>query len=282
MSFDVKEWAKSATKQWEEATKAAASGDFVNLPDRLYTAKVNEIGFNVTSTGKENIRGVYTVVEGPEAGKPIYHRQYLDQPRSLEFVARMLFRFGVEMPKNPAKLEGIFKKITEEGPYIKVRLVTGQNGYQNARIEQVLGSDYEPDESASDDDEDEDENTAEDETEETEDSEDESEESDEEETEDSDESEDEDEDESLVGKRVVFTFKGEEHEGEIVEVLEDEDKLVIKSDKDGKNKKVASEKCALVEEESDEEEEETEEEEEDESEEEEEEEAPAPKTRKKK
>lgn len=279
MSFDVKEWAKSATKQWEEATKAAASGDFVNLPDRLYTAKVNEIGFNVTSTGKENVRGVYTVVEGPETGKPIYHRQYLDQPRSLEFIARMLFRFGVEMPKNPAKLEGIFKKITEEGPYIKVRLVTGNNGFQNARIEQVLGSDYEPDESASDEDEDENE-VGEDESEETEDSDEEGEEESEDESEDESEGEDEGEDESLVGKRVVFTFKGEEHEGEIIEVLEDEDKLIVKSDKDGLKKKVASEKCALVVEEEDGEEETEADEDEDEAEEEEEEVKPAPKKKK--
>lgn len=199
------------------------------LEDGRYKARVTKAELNESqSSGREQVNVFVEIIDGESEGQNAGLFLGLDE-KSLPFTLSAFKRMGYEIPEEPEDIVEVVKNINDDQPEV---IVAVKNGWSNL-VGKVEG------ENEIGGGEEEEEETEETETEETE-------------TEEGEVSE---------GSKVSFTFKGEEMEGEVVEIKEEENKLTIKTEA-GKKYTVAAEKVSLLTESSEEEEEEETEEEE--------------------
>ena len=249
--------AREKAKEMPEVTGGGFPG-----PDGRYIGRLYSVEKGVSGSGNEQV--VWTInTKEPEEFKGEIARKYdrLETENNLIYHAKTLMIFGYDIDQIGWRgLDKVYKEITKKKPFVRFRVVTsrkeGKEEYQNIYIDRAL-PDYE-----SEDDDDEPKISTKP-------------------SRDSgngrrtkpeaqvDEDEDEDEEneetprEAQPGMECEFEYKGEEKQGVIKEVLEDEGKIRIECE--GKVYKISADKVSVfAEDELDKDDDEDEEEEEDE------------------
>lgn len=240
---DLKKKLKDASKLWKGAKKRAAEqpSGFTEYEDGRYMARLQGGEIGTSDGGRLQLAWSWKFEDEPYEGKIKKAYQGLENEDNLVYLARDLNRLGYEAPDDLAGVEEILKEIKKEKPLARIRLRT-KGDFQNVYIDKVFGGDEDDTEEAEDEESDEEEATTEEESDEEEADEEEAgeeesdeEESDEEEETDEEEAEDEEEDDGVeveVGMKVdADTSKGKKT-GEIIEILDTEGKVRVKT-KDG-------------------------------------------------
>lgn len=251
---DFKKILAKANKNWKVAKKKAKEAEpaFTEIDDGRYMARLVSAKLGVSESGGRNqIAFNWKIEDGEFEGKTKTNYQGIDSEDNLYYLARDLERLGYELPDDLTDLPEILKDIEKSQPVASIAIKT-KGDFQNVYIRKVYAGtdedeegevedeDTDPEEETEEEDADGEEETEEEEAsdeEEESDGEDaeEEEESEEEESEEEEESDDEGEEVDItVGMRVLAeTAKGREP-GEIIEILEKEEKVRIRLD----NKKV--------------------------------------------
>lgn len=236
----------SLQKNWIENRKEKDVFGGPSVDDGLYIAKLDTMELMESSNGNIMIASHFIVLEGSEKGNKFRDYQGISNDVGQRVCAGILAKLGYEVPEDISDVEAILKEITKEKPTVRVRVSTKETEkgtFTHAVIQRRLESDYEPEEGAQTEEEPEEEPEAATETkmpkkrgrkpkhvEE--------------------EPEEEPEAEDIVlekGMRVNFTFKGEEHIGEVLEFTDDDTKARIESEDDGKIYRIAVEKLSPAE-----------------------------------
>jgi hypothetical protein len=240
---DLKKKLKDANKLWKGAKKRASeqASPFTEYDDGRYMARLQGGEITTSEGGRLQLVWSWKFEDEPYEGKIKKAYQGLETEDNLVFLARDLERLGYESPDDLAGVEEVLADIKKEKPLARIRLKT-KGDFQNVYIDKVWGDEDSDD--AEDDSDDETESVessdeGEEEAEETE--EEDGEETDEEEAdeaesddveEESDEDDAEEEDDGVeveVGMRVeVETSKGKKV-GEIIEILEADGKVRVKT-----------------------------------------------------
>lgn len=237
---------KAANSSWKTAKKRASedrgSSEF---DDGRYTSRLVEARLDESGSGRLQAIFGWKFEDGEYEGKIKYDYQGVESEDNQYYLGKNLERLGYELPDDLTDLPEILAAIEKEKPLAQVRLRTkAGSDFQNLYIMKVYGDD---EEEAETDEEEEDEaptDTAEDEEEDTEAD---ADESDEEETDEEAETEDEEEDgtELAVGMAVIAeTAKGPE-EGVVTEILEKENKVRVRLNKDKKIVRLSPEKITI-------------------------------------
>jgi hypothetical protein len=256
---DLRKKLKEAGKLWKGAKKKAAekSSAFVEYEDGRYMARLQGGEIGTSEAGRLQLAWSWKFEDEPYEGKIKKAYQGLENEDNLVFLARDLERLGYEAPDDIAGIEEVLNDIKKEKPLARIRLKS-KGDFQNVYIDKVFSGDEEDEAEEEDTEETETETeTEEAETEEESDEEesDDAEESDEEESdeeeteEESDEESDEEDDEVelTVGMRVeADTSKGKKV-GKIIEILEKENKVRVKTE-EGPVVKVGIDKLAAADE----------------------------------
>lgn len=195
---------KMASSMWGKAREQAkAEPSFGNeIEDGRYVATISEGKMGEAQTsGRFQIAWTYVLLEGDHKGETIRSYDGLETENNLIWLGRKLARLGFEIPETLEEVQDICNKITKEKPTVRIRVKT--NGeFQNVYVDQLLKG-HEADNSAEYGD-------AETSTAEV---------------------PEEAAAEIVVGCTVKFTYKGGTLEGEVVELLEADGKLKVKSEK---------------------------------------------------
>ena len=247
---DFKSILKKGNSAWKKAAKRAKedTGGFVDIPDGRYTARLVSAKLGESNAGRAQIAFGWKIEDGEYEGKTATNYQGIESEDNLFYLGRDLTRLGYELPDDLMDLPEILKDIEKTKPLGTIQLRT-KGDFQNLYIRKIFDSMEEEDEDegeevdeteeetdeAEEGDETEEESDEESDDEESDDADEESdeEESDEEESdeEESDEESSDDEVELSEGMRVIAeTSKGREA-GEVIEILEDEEKVRVKLDK---------------------------------------------------
>lgn len=264
---DFKKVLKGANKNWNKAkTRAAESSTFQEYEDGKYTARLVSAKLGVADSGRNQIAFGWKFEDGEYEGKTKTAYQGIDTEDNLYYLARDLERLGYELPDNLSDLPEILKDIEKTKPTASITLKTkGDSDFQNVYIRKVFGEEGEEDDTeddgsddAAEEETDEESEGGEEEAGDEEDAGDE-EEGEEEEAGDDDEEEGEEEEEAdeesddedteevdlVEGMRVIAeTAKGRE-KGEVIEVLEKEEKVRVKLD-NGKTVRVGLDKLEMI------------------------------------
>lgn len=273
VSNNPKSFLKGLSKNWKEAVKTAKeNGPSGPVPEGRYEARILEATLDNGQYGWQMIWRM-KIINGEYAGKSITRYDGLQGERSLEFVANNLMVFGIDIEDFDIEdLQEMCEQLTKIKPYVQITVAINEKNnkeYRNIYINKHIDDDEVDDETSKDaesSDDDEDEDSAE----EAENGEDEDSDNEEESA---DEDEDEEESEDVqIGMRVEYQWKGQTCTGEVVDIDEEAEKLVIKDDEENKKRSVSVEKVVKLDEK-----EVADDDNEEEEEEEEEEETPAPK-----
>ena len=228
MTKDLKKW-KERLKRIKDykAAKEAAEQFGGNLPDGRYKVKTNSVELTESQTsGREQVNMFVKVLEGEYEGQSVGLFLGLDE-KSLPFTLSALNKLGYEIPEDPTEIVNIVESISKDLPEL---IIAVKNGWTSvlSTVESTKETSFEEEINK-------------------------------------DIEEEEAEDEVDIGSTVSFEWKGKELIGEVVEIREKENKLLVKSK--GKKYPVSIEKVSLVvKEEPEEESEEVEEEKENEEE----------------
>jgi hypothetical protein len=252
---DFKKKLAAAGASWKSAKKRVSENrgsTFVDYDDGKYIAKLVKAELTESeSSGRLQVDFSWRFEEEPYEGKIKHAYQGIETEDNMYYLGRDLERLGYELPDNLADLPETLEAITAEGMIARIALKS-KGDFQNVYIQKVINQDEDdsddeaideaaetPDDEAEETEEeatDEDEEVAagEDEEEEEGGEEEADEEADEEEAdeeaEEDEAAEDEDVVEIEVGQRVqAETAKGREP-GEIIEILEDLNKVRVKLD----------------------------------------------------
>ncbi len=237
--MDSKNW-KARLKKIKDykAAKESADQQGGTLEDGRYKGKITSAQLAESQTsGREQINIFGEISEGDSEGSKFSLFPGLDE-KSLPFTLSLFSRLGYGIPEQPEDIVDLVTQLNDDQPTVVIAV---KNGWTNI-VGLIEGE----------------EGTETSDTEETE-----------TETEEVEEVEEDttSEEEVSEGSKVSFDWKGTELSGEVVEIIEAENKLVVK-DENGKKYKISAEKASLVSEEKAEEEVEAEEETEEEVEEE--------------
>jgi chemotaxis protein histidine kinase CheA len=254
----LKQLLEKGQSAWKKASKKAkedTGGNFVELPDGRYTARLSSAKLGESGNGRAQIAFGWVIADGEYEGKTAYNYQGIQSEDNLFYLGRDLVRLGYELPDSLSDLPEILKDIEKTKPMGVINLKT-KGEYQNLYIRKIFDSMEEDgdDDTTEDEDAEVETDETEEETDETEESDDDAEasdddaeeesddaeadddaeESDEAEEEDAEEESDDDGDEVELteGMRVMAeTAKGREA-GEVIEILEKEGKVRVKLDND--------------------------------------------------
>lgn len=287
MAKDFKARLEAAQKNWKKAKiKAAKPSEYdSNVEDGRYNAKIVKCEVGEAQSGRVQLVTTYQITQGESKGEKIRSYDGLETEDNLVFVGRFLAKLGYELPESIKEIIGIAKEIAKDQPSCRIRVKT--NGeFQNVFLDKMVDAkdeedseeeseeisgdeedeDEVPEEPEDEDDEDGEEDSEDDDNDDEEDEDEDDEESDSEDDdeessdddEDSDESEDEESDddddsddegvEVKKGQKVTATIKGKEVDATVLAVLEDEEKIKVKT-VDGKVLKLNPDDVAVVEEE---------------------------------
>lgn len=245
MDAKLKKKIDAAKKLWKGARDtAAAGGDFTELPDGRYLARLTKAEVTESkSSGRLQVAWTYKIAEGEYEGDTKMDFDGIETADNLTFLARKLRRFGfTSLPDDLEEVIQLLEELGKRKPLCKISLKT-RGEFQNVYVDKAIDADDEDEaleDASADADEAEDEDEeSEDEAEDDAEGEDEDEESEEdEEAEEDEDAEESDEVELKVGMVVSFTTKDGRKSGKVIEILEAEEKVRVKTG-DGKINRVA-------------------------------------------
>lgn len=190
------------------------------VEDGRYLARLTRAELcNSKSSGRLQVAWSYEIEEGEFKGEKVSNYDGCETEENLKYLFLTLSRFGIEAPDDLSEeLEEILKNIEKSKPICKIQIKT-KGEYQNVYLQKVLNHSETKKLSTEDSEYQEDENS---------------------ESEESEESV-----EIEVGSRVSATLKKGEVNGEVVEILEEENLVKVKGD-DGKVYKVDPSKLSLL------------------------------------
>ena len=236
---------------WDEAKdEAKEMGQRAEVDDGTYIARVT--GMKLVEVETKEGKGKpgtelkmvtdFTIVEGEEKGKTVSDWRSLEREDSLKWVIVFLRSLGVANAEDfdIDSLEEIMEAVVAERGAYRVRLKTGDSGYQNLRVLKAVETDEDVEtkpagkkvKSSKDEDEDDDEgSTAKPKKP----------------SKDEDEDEDEDGDKPAFKKGDRVSFKQGKHKivGGVIKLKDDGDTLVVVDD-DGDRVEVPAEDCKKV------------------------------------
>jgi len=228
----VSAWVAQAKAKWaEEAKRAKEAPEYRRHPDGRYRALLTSAKFEFSqNSNRPQLVSGWTVTEGELEGEILRNYDGLDNEQSLYYLARWMARFGRDPEEvDLENLQDVLDEIVGEKHEGIVRLKT-KGEYQNLFVEKVMDADDDDDADADADDSDEsgDEDDSNADASEAED----------EEEEESEEGDEDDEDEAVVevGMKVNYPWRGEQCQGEVTDILEDEGKVKVRTLVDGKGK----------------------------------------------
>lgn len=179
-----------------------------SIPDGKYQFKILEAAFGMSSSDKPMIASEIEVVGGNEdfIGETLKIFDNLETGENMSWFKKKLNKLGIELPEDFDEIiDGSVSK--EMTGIVFDGQAKSKDGFFNVYVNKVVSKEDSGEE---------------------------------------EESEESTEEETIEKKDLVtFTFKGEKKEGEVLEVLEDEEKIRIKEDKTNKKFKVAADKVEL-------------------------------------
>jgi hypothetical protein len=243
---DFAKYLKKSSDAWDSAKKKAAEqsggGGYGEYDDGKYLARLQVMEGGVNPNGAY-IRLQFKFVEGEYENQTHSMFQNLRTDENMYHAARLIEKFGYELPDKFTDIPAILAAISKEKPLCKITIKT-KGEYQNTFVDKVIDeAEGEDEESENDDD-----TAAEDEETEDEDaeeSEDEGEEEVEEEEEEEEEEADDEEGDLEVGMRVEAETSKGTRTGVVASIDEKEGTVKIKTD-DGKLLKVKVDAVAIV------------------------------------
>jgi len=240
MTSTLKRFLKQANAKWqEEASRAKEDRGFGNLDDGRYVARVTAAEFTESkNSGKPMIVTTFEILEGDYQGESVKQFRVLDSENGFFWFAKEMMVFGYdpedihfdEKRGGDGFILNVLEAMSTERPAVKLRLTT-KNDYQNVNVEGLVegyevaddepkktketpktSSPKESPKTAAKT------KTPDPEPEEVE------------EVEEDEETEEieEEEVELTVGMKVKFNWKGENLEGVVKEILEDDNKIKVK------------------------------------------------------
>ena len=276
---NIKRFLASANAKWkEEANRAKEDKGQSQVDDGRYVAKLSKTEFTTSRDDKPMIVTTYVILEGDFKGEKVKSYRTFGSEDAFFYFGKEVMVLGYDPediiwdPKKATEeafILNFLQVITEEKPVCRITLRTRKDSdFQGVNLENVI-EDYEGDQDIDEEEEkprkkakeedDEEEPEAEEKPSKAtkkptsapakkglkkpKDEDEEEEEVEEVETEEA-EAEEPEEEELKIGMKVAFTFKGEEFEGVVKEVLEDEEKAKIKVG--NKIYTIAADKIAIV------------------------------------
>lgn len=232
---------KDIKKNWKKAMEKSgeSTGFGSEVEDGRYLGKLVKAELGESQAGRTQITYRWEILEGDYKGSTLSAYDGLVTEENLLWAIRRLQKFGYEMPEDidekGTELKDLLKELEKSGVICRVRVKT--NGeFQNVYLDKVMGGEVETDDEDSEQeevsaDEAEDEDVEADEPEE--------EEQEEEEAEEEEAEEEEVEEEASTvelkkGMNVVATIKGKKVPGTVLDILEDEGKVKVRTTADKK------------------------------------------------
>lgn len=247
MAFDLKKSLKKAKGLWEGAKEKVkqGAGAFAEYEDGRYLARCVDLSLGESAGGRFQADMSWRFEEGEYEGQLKHSYQGLDTEDGWRFFGSDLRRLGFEVPEEMTEevITAIMADIAKTKPLCRVVLKT-KGEFQNLYINKLLSGGSDEEEEMSGEDESDAETTEEEPAEEETTEEEAAEETPEEEEEETPEEEG-DEVSLVVGMRVVANTSKGEVNGEVIEILEEEGKVRVKTD-EGKVVRVTVDKIEIL------------------------------------
>ncbi len=221
---------KKGNKTWKKAQERSKTEGFdgATLDDGRYKTVLADCELNESqASNRLQVKFQFKITSGDSKDESIYMYQGVEDEDGQMYLDRILRKFGIAVPDDLSEIPALCDALKEAAPEVRVQLKTkddNQYCYVDRLLSELNLKDFESHEEGDDD-----EGTEE------------------------DDDGSEEEGEIEVGSRVSFESKKYgELEGEVLELLEDDEKARVKAD-NGKTIRIATEKLTLIGEEEEEE-----------------------------
>lgn len=132
---------KSMRKNWTSAREEAKSSGFDNLPEGPYVGWLVDAELCESQNGRLQIKWVFKVARGDEAGRTQTSYDGLENADSLVWLGRKLARFDIDIESMELdELESILKELVEREALVRFR-VKEKGEFTNVYVDRVVDPD---------------------------------------------------------------------------------------------------------------------------------------------